>query len=100
MKGAKPCARGLCGAVLDYRIHHKYSLLPHPKGLSAAPRRKRHEGFMVKITYIDSFGEARTIEAEEGSTVMESAIRNAIPAITAESRAPCPHPPPHTPPHH
>ncbi|HEY4847433.1 MAG TPA: 2Fe-2S ferredoxin, partial [Methylocella sp.] len=36
---------------------------------------------MVKITYIDSFGEARTIEAQEGATVMENAIRNAIPEI-------------------
>jgi ferredoxin, 2Fe-2S len=60
-----------------------------PERLSAAPRRKRHEGFMVKITYIDSFGEARTIEAEEGSTVMESAIRNAIPEITAECGGGC-----------
>jgi 2Fe-2S ferredoxin len=39
---------------------------------------------MVKITYIDSFGEARTIEAQEDSTVMEAAIRNGIPEIAAE----------------
>jgi ferredoxin, 2Fe-2S len=44
---------------------------------------------MVKITYIDSFGEARTIDAEEGSTVMEAAIRNAIPEITAECGGGC-----------
>ncbi len=43
----------------------------------------------MKITYIDSFGEARTIDAEEGSTVMESAIRNAIPEITAECGGGC-----------
>jgi ferredoxin, 2Fe-2S len=44
---------------------------------------------MVKITYIDSFGEARTIEAQEGATVMENAIRNAIPEITAECGGGC-----------
>jgi ferredoxin, 2Fe-2S len=50
---------------------------------------KAVSGFMVKITYIDSYGEARTIEAEEGSTVMESAIRNDIPEITAECGGGC-----------
>jgi 2Fe-2S ferredoxin len=44
---------------------------------------------MVKITFIDSFGEARTVDAEEGSTVMEAAIRNAIPEITAECGGGC-----------
>ncbi|HYP57318.1 MAG TPA: 2Fe-2S iron-sulfur cluster-binding protein [Beijerinckia sp.] len=44
---------------------------------------------MVKITYVDSFGEARTIEAEEGTTVMENAIRNAIPEIVAECGGGC-----------
>jgi 2Fe-2S ferredoxin len=44
---------------------------------------------MVKITYIDSFGESRTIEAQEDSTVMEAAIRNGIPEITAECGGGC-----------
>jgi 2Fe-2S ferredoxin len=44
---------------------------------------------MVKITFIDSLGEARTVDAEEGSTVMEAAIRNAIPEITAECGGGC-----------
>lgn len=44
---------------------------------------------MVKITFVDSFGEARAVEAEEGSTVMEAAIRNAIPEITAECGGGC-----------
>jgi 2Fe-2S ferredoxin len=44
---------------------------------------------MAKITYIDSFGESRTIDAEKGSTVMENAIRNAIPEITAECGGGC-----------
>ncbi len=44
---------------------------------------------MVKIIYIDSFGEARHVEAEEGSTVMETAIRNSVPEIVAECGGAC-----------
>ena len=44
---------------------------------------------MVHITFIDSFGEKRPVEAEEGSTVMEAAIRNSIPEITAECGGAC-----------
>lgn len=44
---------------------------------------------MVKITFIDSFGEARTIETSEDCTVMEAAIRNDIPEITAECGGGC-----------
>jgi ferredoxin, 2Fe-2S len=44
---------------------------------------------MAKITFIDSVGEARIIEAEAGTTVMENAIRNAIPEITAECGGGC-----------
>ena len=44
---------------------------------------------MVKITYIDAEGTARSVEAEEGSTVMENAVRNAIPGIEAECGGAC-----------
>src|SRR5476649_2986216 len=44
---------------------------------------------MPKITYIDSSGTARTIDAEVGSTVMEAAIRNNIPMIEAECGGAC-----------
>jgi len=44
---------------------------------------------MVKITFIDAQGTARTVEAEEGSTVMETAIRNGIPGIEAECGGAC-----------
>ncbi len=44
---------------------------------------------MPKITYKDSGGAARTIEAELGSTVMETAIRNNIPGIEAECGGAC-----------
>ena len=44
---------------------------------------------MPKITYIDHAGMARTIEAELGSTVMETAIKNGIPGIEAECGGAC-----------
>ncbi|GAC1560188.1 MAG: 2Fe-2S iron-sulfur cluster-binding protein [Beijerinckiaceae bacterium] len=44
---------------------------------------------MVKITYVDSHGASRVIDAEEGSTVMESAIRNSVPEIVAECGGAC-----------
>jgi 2Fe-2S ferredoxin len=44
---------------------------------------------MVKITYIDSGGTARTVEAEVGSTVMETAIKNGVPEIEAECGGAC-----------
>ena len=44
---------------------------------------------MPKITYIDSSGTARTVDAEVGSTVMETAIRNNIPGIEAECGGAC-----------
>ncbi len=44
---------------------------------------------MPKITYIDSSAAARTVEAENGATVMETAIRNNIPGIEAECGGAC-----------
>lgn len=44
---------------------------------------------MPKITYIDSDGTARTVDAEVGSTVMETAIRNNVPGIEAECGGAC-----------
>src|SRR4029077_1086274 len=44
---------------------------------------------MPKITFNDSSGAGRTVEAELGSTVMETAIRNNIPGIEAECGGAC-----------
>ena len=44
---------------------------------------------MPKITYTDSSGNARTVEAENGATVMETALRNNIPGIEAECGGAC-----------
>ena len=38
---------------------------------------------MPKITYIDQDGSERTVEAELGATVMETAINNDVPGILA-----------------
>ena len=44
---------------------------------------------MAKITYIAADGTRYEVEAENGSTVMENAIRNAIPGILAECGGAC-----------
>ena len=44
---------------------------------------------MTQITYIDSTGKAREVAAEDGSTVMETALRNSIPGIEAECGGAC-----------
>jgi 2Fe-2S ferredoxin len=44
---------------------------------------------MVKITFIDAAGSVRTVESEAGSTVMETAVRNAVPGIEAECGGAC-----------
>src|SRR2546423_10610888 len=44
---------------------------------------------MAKISFVDHTGETRTIEVENGATVMEAAIRNAIPGIEAECGGAC-----------
>jgi len=44
---------------------------------------------MVKITFIDTAGTARTVEGEVGSTVMETAIKNGVPGIEAECGGAC-----------
>jgi ferredoxin, 2Fe-2S len=44
---------------------------------------------MAKIHFVDHKGETRTVEVENGATVMEAAIRNAIPGIEAECGGAC-----------
>ena len=44
---------------------------------------------MTKITFIDAAGKSRQVEADNGSTVMETALRNAIPGIAAECGGAC-----------
>ncbi len=44
---------------------------------------------MPKITFIDSAGVSRIIEADNGATVMEAAIKSSIPGIEAECGGAC-----------
>ena len=44
---------------------------------------------MTKINFVDHTGETRTIDVENGATVMEAAIRNAVPGIEAECGGAC-----------
>ncbi len=44
---------------------------------------------MAKITYLAADGTQQVIEAENGSTVMENAVRNGVPGIEAECGGAC-----------
>jgi ferredoxin, 2Fe-2S len=44
---------------------------------------------MPKITFIDSGGNTRIVEAEVGATVMEAALKNGVPEIEAECGGAC-----------
>jgi 2Fe-2S ferredoxin len=44
---------------------------------------------MPKITYLEHDGTAHTVDAEIGATVMETALRHAIPGIVAECGGSC-----------
>ncbi len=44
---------------------------------------------MVKITYIQHNGDSKTVDAEVGMTVMETALKNDVPGIDAECGGAC-----------
>ena len=44
---------------------------------------------MTKVTFIDAAGASRTVDAQVGSTVMETALRNSVPGIEAECGGAC-----------
>ena len=44
---------------------------------------------MAKITFIDASGQSRSVEAQVGATVMETALRNSVPGIEAECGGAC-----------
>lgn len=44
---------------------------------------------MPKITFVDHTGEERTLDATIGETVMETAIKNAVPGIDADCGGAC-----------
>lgn len=44
---------------------------------------------MAKITFLSSDGTKHEVDADDGSTVMEAAIKNAVPGIDAECGGAC-----------
>jgi 2Fe-2S ferredoxin len=44
---------------------------------------------MVKITFVEAGGESHTVEAEQGASVMRTAVRHAIPSIIGECGGSC-----------
>ncbi len=46
-------------------------------------------GLMVKITFIDPDGKRHEVEAEEGMTLMEAAVKNMVPGIDADCGGAC-----------
>ena len=44
---------------------------------------------MPKITFVDVGGTVRSVEAEIGATVMETAVKNGVPGIEAECGGAC-----------
>lgn len=44
---------------------------------------------MAQISFIDSSGQKRTVAGEDGSTVMETALRHGVPEIDAECGGAC-----------
>ena len=44
---------------------------------------------MAKITYIDHEGTERTVEGKNGESVMEVAVKNAVPGIDADCGGAC-----------
>jgi ferredoxin, 2Fe-2S len=44
---------------------------------------------MVKVTYIEHGGTVHTVDGQEGQTVMETAIKHAVPGIVAECGGAC-----------
>ena len=60
------------------RIKARDALLPEENFVS-----------MTKLTFIDASGQSRSVEAQVGSTVMETALRNSIPGIEAECGGAC-----------
>ena len=44
---------------------------------------------MITVTFIDASGASRAVEAQAGSTLMETALRNGVPGVEAECGGAC-----------
>src|SRR5882757_4734312 len=79
--GFQPGPLALCGSV-------RYTTAPgtFPSIVRRIPAAR---AIMAKIHFVDHSGAKRTVDIENGATVMEGAIRNAIPGIEAECGGAC-----------
>src|SRR5262249_60112559 len=88
-RGMTPCARSLdqgrCWRCVAPTVHlraKQYSAAASAEGQDSPPT-------MAKITYIEHDGTTHTIEAEVGSTVMESALKAGVTGIVAGCGGAC-----------
>ena len=65
-----------------------WAAAPSARAMDSA-RHKDDAGPMTKVTYIDASGVSRAVDAQIGSTVMETALRNSVPGIEAECGGAC-----------
>ncbi len=56
---------------------------------AAATLERKDAATMPKITFIEHDGTVHTVEAEVGSTVMETALKNDVSSIVAECGGGC-----------
>ena len=57
--------------------------------LAARPQCARELRIMAKITFSQQDGSEKTVDAENGMTVMEAAIKNMVPGIDADCGGAC-----------
>jgi ferredoxin, 2Fe-2S len=60
-----------------------------PRVAARTPFPKEKFVSMPKLTFIDASGQSRSVEAQVGATVMETALRNSVPGIEAECGGAC-----------
>jgi 2Fe-2S ferredoxin len=77
----------LGGSILTRVVVQKFATEGAAK--SSELRIRDTSAAMVKITFTDAQGESRTVDAEIGATVMETAIKNDVPGIEAECGGAC-----------
>ncbi len=53
------------------------------------PRFAREYETMTKITYIEHGGAEHVVDADNGQTIMEAAVKNAVPGIDADCGGAC-----------
>jgi 2Fe-2S ferredoxin len=84
-----PASAGMMswGRDLQFRLAHP--CLPKPPAIPYIGGTQQAPETMTKITFVQQDGTSIETEAQNGATVMETAIMNAIPGIVAECGGAC-----------